>query len=243
MAVEYTVRVSDRARRVRLSISPTRGLVVVVPRTLADGGLRRDDIDRLVAAHRDWIERTLQKVRRVQEDLRAAAQAPPAVLELRAVGERWEVRYRAAGGSGVRLREEPRARRLWLEGAAGDDAACRVLLKHWLRRKARMHLVPWLERVAAETGLRYQRVRVGFQHSLWGSCSSRGTISLNAKALFLPPPLVRHLMIHELCHTVHMNHSPAFWALVRRHDPDADVLRRQLRAATHFVPPWLDAGD
>jgi len=241
--VEYTIRISARARKLRVTVSAAHGVVVVVPRSLADRGLRREDIDRIVASHRAWIERTLRKVLQRQEELRAAAQAPPPVLDLRAIGERWEVRYRGVGHPGVRLTEQTRARRLRVEGSIQDHGACRAVLKAWLRRQARLHLVPWLERVAAETALRFQRVEIRFQKTRWGSCSSRGTISLNAKALFLPPVLVRHLLVHELCHTVHLNHSPAFWALVRRHDPDADVLRRQLRAATHFVPPWLDAGD
>ncbi|HEX6988542.1 MAG TPA: SprT family zinc-dependent metalloprotease, partial [Bacillota bacterium] len=225
--MEYTIRESARARKVRLIVSARDGLVVVIPRGVAGPRLTREDIDRIVAAHRDWIERTRRKVLQRQEARRAAAQAPPpSVLDLPAIGERWQIRYRATGHPGVRLTEQTRARRLEVEGAVHDSRACRAVLKGWLRQKARMHLIPWLERVSAETGLRYQQARVRCQKTRWGSCSNRGTINLNVKALFLPPELVRHLLVHELCHTVHLNHSPAFWALVRRHDPDAERLRR-----------------
>jgi predicted metal-dependent hydrolase len=83
-------------------------------------------------------------------------------------------------------------------------------LQHWLKREARRHLPDWLALVAEDTGHRYQRVSVRLQRSRWGSCSSRGTISLNAKLLMLPR-MRRYVLVHELCHTLHMNHSPAFW--------------------------------
>ena len=58
------------------------------------------------------------------------------------------------------------------------------------------------------------------QRTRWGSCSNSGTISLNAALLFLEPPLVRYLFIHELCHLIALNHSRRFWAAVARYEPD-----------------------
>jgi predicted metal-dependent hydrolase len=83
-------------------------------------------------------------------------------------------------------------------------------LQHWLKLEARLHLPDWLELVAQDTGHRYRRVSVRLQRSRWGSCSSTGTISLNAKPLMLPPDAVHYVLVHELSHTVHRNHSRAF---------------------------------
>jgi predicted metal-dependent hydrolase len=79
------------------------------------------------------------------------------------------------------------------------------------------------------------------QKTRWGSCSSRQTISVNCKLLFLPSELVRYVLIHELCHTVHLNHSAAFWALVAQKEPDYQQLDAGLRDARYHVPLWLEA--
>lgn len=128
---------------------------------------------------------------------------------------------------------------LVLEGAVADTDLCRQVLRRWLAGKARRHLVPRLYRLASQHGFAFRRVAVRCQKTRWGSCSARGTISLNLKLLFLPSELVDHVLIHELCHTVHLNHSPAFWALLRKHDPHADERRRRLGTAWQYVPPWL----
>ena len=64
--------------------------------------------------------------------------------------------------------------------------------------------------------------------SRWGSCSSKGTVSLNSRLMALPAHLRDYVIYHELCHLVHMNHSSAFWALLNQYVPDAGMYRRQL---------------
>jgi predicted metal-dependent hydrolase len=87
--------------------------------------------------------------------------------------------------------------------------------------------VPWLLRMASELELAPTGVVVRSQRTLWGSCSRRNSISLNARLLLLPPDLVRYVMIHELVHIRHPNHSRAFWQAVAVHVPDhGDKLKR-----------------
>jgi predicted metal-dependent hydrolase len=75
----------------------------------------------------------------------------------------------------------------------------------------------------------FRDVRLRFAVTQWGSCSPTGTIMLNPALLFLPAPLMQYVIIHELAHRVHANHSRRFWLLVEQALPNAKILRRELR--------------
>jgi predicted metal-dependent hydrolase len=98
-----------------------------------------------------------------------------------------------------------------------------------------------LAHVAAKTGFTYRRVQIRRQRTRWGSCSISGTISLNVCLLFLRADIVRYLLVHELCHTRHMNHSARYWALVAIHEPNFRQLDRELLRGWRHVPAWMFA--
>ena len=80
-----------------------------------------------------------------------------------------------------------------------------------------------------EYDLRIGEIRFHEQKRRWGSCSSRGNINLSYRLLDVPDDLLMYVCIHELVHLVEFNHSPRFWALVERADPDYRIHREQLR--------------
>jgi predicted metal-dependent hydrolase len=125
-------------------------------------------------------------------------------------------------------------------GDPDDGVACRAALCRWLRRKAQATLVPRLAELSREHRLTYQRVSLRQQKSRWGSCSRRGTISLNVNLLFLAPALADHVLLHELCHTVEMNHSPRFWTLLGYHDPACKAHRKAMRQSKDSLPTWVE---
>lgn len=100
-----------------------------------------------------------------------------------------------------------------------------------LRRAARADLLPRIERLSRQTGLKYEKVAVRAARTKWGSCSGRNHISLSLFLMTLPEHLRDYVIIHELCHTVHHNHSPRFHALVDRFTGGHEkALARELRA-------------
>jgi predicted metal-dependent hydrolase len=92
--------------------------------------------------------------------------------------------------------------------------------------------------LARKHGLELGALFVKSQRTRWASCSASKNVALNTKLLFLSPELVRYVLIHELCHTVHMNHSHDFWRLVACHEPGYRLLDQALREAWKIVPPW-----
>jgi hypothetical protein len=84
----------------------------------------------------------------------------------------------------------------------------------------------------------YGKVAVRGQKTRWASCSSKGNINLNYKLLFLPPEVVRYILNHELCHTLHHNHSKRFWSEVALVEPGHKTLSRFARKGMSAVPEW-----
>ncbi len=85
-----------------------------------------------------------------------------------------------------------------------------------LRAEAKAKLPPMVARLAAEHGFRCGAVRIKSTRSRWGSCTVRGDINLSLSLVTLPEHLAEYIVLHELCHTVHRNHSPRFHDLLDR---------------------------
>jgi predicted metal-dependent hydrolase len=237
----HVVRESCRTRHVHLRFSIRGGLEVVVP-----VGFDRDAIPALLEEKARWIERAKREVEAQRALLDPSPHDRlPERIELRALGEVWIVDATSTDASRISLRERP-GRRLSVSGPLGEAARWRSTLKRWLADKAGAELEPWVKREATAHRLRHGPLTIRWQKTRWGSCSHRAgkakpTLSLNAGLLFLPPHLVRYVLLHELCHTTRMDHSPAFWKRLERIEPAAESLRAELRSAWRFVPSWLEA--
>jgi predicted metal-dependent hydrolase len=222
------VRESRRARRLAVRVHRTgRVEVVVPPRT------SRATVSAFLAEHRDWIESRRQAALRQKLP---ETPFPPARIALPALYEDWRVHL--AGGSGpVRIREGDEL--LSIGGEVSPPQRLKDALRRWLVGRARQVLADHLADCAREFGFSYARLSIRRQRTRWGSCSTRGTISLNCSILFQPPEVLRYLLIHELSHTRYMNHSRAFWDCVARCCPDYRRLDRQLLDGWRRVPSWM----
>ena len=182
--------------------------------------------------NRRWIERTLDLYRPAQ---RSGAEDLPEIVHFAATGQAFHVR-RTGGTGAARLTRSDGA--ILLAGAADRPALLRHALQRFTMREAHAALGAWLGELSSATGLRYARMQIRRQRTRWGSCSPTGTISLNACLMFQQPAVVNYLLIHELAHTRHMNHSGRFWRLVERFEPRWRELDAALSRGWREVPPW-----
>lgn len=225
--IRYSLRVSPRARQARLQVKPFGGLEIVIPRRFP-----RREVPRLVEQHAGWIRRQLEH----QARLRAAVRLPDAI-RLAFDDSITGIEYaRPRPGTTPDLFTTPCDNSLRLQS---DDFESQLgELRQWIRARAEDCLPPLLQELSRQTGLVFKRVSIRSQKTRWGSCSARGNISLNDQLLFLPRASVEYLMIHELCHLRHLNHSRAYWQLVAQHCPDYRQHEDRLSQPRDWVPDW-----
>jgi predicted metal-dependent hydrolase len=224
----WDVRISRRARRLSMRVFPGGRVEVVVP-----PGVGIPAVERFVTRHRDWAER---RSREFAMQVPHAVERRPSTVELALLGQRWSVEYAHGGRSTVAEAAEGSLR---VRTTRGTDREVGQALLRWLSRTAVTQLGQRLDSLSGEIGLDYRRLLLRRQRTRWGSCSSAGAISLNVCLMFQRPEVVRYLMVHELCHRRHMNHSSHFWRLVESHEPNWRSLDKELLKGWRHVPAWV----
>jgi predicted metal-dependent hydrolase len=228
--LELRVRESNRAKRLTLQVAPPGLIEVVVPR-----GTRARDVQNFVGQNRAWIERAGASL-----EARPPEPVLPEVIELAAVPERICVRYEFGSTRRGRWREANGELAIW--APEPGDAVAAGILRQWLMERARAYLKPRLLSEAQRLGVRPAGVQIRLQRTRWGSCSSHGNISLNAALMLVEPGLVRYLLVHELSHLTHLNHSAQYWRRVARFEPGFRELDRRISGEWSALPQWIFCG-
>jgi predicted metal-dependent hydrolase len=227
---KYTIKKSRRARYVKLKASVHYGLEVVVPTRF-----NQKHLPEILETNKIWILKQLEKIEAELQELNDAGL--PEEISLPIAHHVWKVFYVHTDNKKLQLLARP-GQELVLLGNVSNRKMCETLLLSWVKKQAQVHLPKLLDEVSDEVDLPYSRLSIRSQRSRWGSCTQAKAINLNYKLMFLPAYLVKHIMIHELCHTRHMNHSTRFWRLVASFDDAWEKNSRETRRADKFIPTW-----
>ena len=226
----FAVRESGRAKQLSIKVFPRGRVEVVVPRRT-----RPAEVREFVEAHRDWIRRSREKF---AEDYIPEPFALPTTASLRGIERLFNIVYSPEkGAKTVNYRANNNS--VVLSGNTGNDKLCVGALKRWLTNLAKVEYARRLRFLSSQTGNSFLKMHVRGQRTCWGSHSSSGTISLNYCLMFLHPAQLRYVMIHELCHARHMNHSKRFWRLLGRYEPDYRRLDGELNDSWKDIPTWV----
>lgn len=223
IAVNCRWKRSARARYVRLTIDRNNAVVVTLPpRYSVNRGLQ------FVRAKTDWLLHHI--INRPQPETLHAYLARAGRLS--AGGISLSLVWRVTSDE-ARLAWDKRRRQAVLSYDPGNHSEKDLVLL--LRRFAANVLARRTMELADASRLRVKRVSVRNQLTRWGSCSAKGTISLNWRLVLLPPELHDYVILHELAHLVELNHSPRYWGLLSRLDPRALENDVDLGRMTHRI--------
>ncbi len=228
--LRYRLRRTPRRRHVHLTVGDDGMVEVRSPYRFSEAAA-----EAAIRANHDWLRHAL----RGAQQRRAARPALEDGCLLPLFDEQLELRlHEGAGGTaaGRRPRVWRQACRLHVWRWSAEDTDVGALLEAWYRREAREHLGARLRMLQQPLGVEAAALSIRAQRTRWGSCSARGAINLNWRLLLLPSRLADYVLVHELCHLRHMNHSPAFWALVATQLPDHVQRRQELRARQASLP-------
>lgn len=223
----YTViRSARRQRTLGLAFDRDGALRVLVPLRTPDAA-----VVALLGQHAGWIERQVQRFQA----------APPRMAELPATT--WVEGYERVLHVTTSHRRTGRVSitdgAMLVElsaGAVANVPTVSAALLGWYVRRAREVLSEPLQRYAKAMGVTPGAISIRNQRTRWGSCSPTGRLSFNLRLAMLPPALVEYVVVHELAHMTHPNHSERFWAHVARYCPRVQEQRRELRAWERKLP-------
>jgi predicted metal-dependent hydrolase len=215
---KITIRRSARASQVRLRVAPDGTLRASLP----------------LYAPSFLVKRLIKNSRQELRDMLAQAQPHSEYTDGMQVGKSHTliVRHVATGVTQTNRRGQQIIISLPAGKSLRDNDVVREVrdaIIAALRVEAKSYLPKRLSFLAAKGGFSYKKVRFSHASGRWGSCTSEGTISLNIALMKLPFELIDYVIIHELAHTRHMNHSPEFWAQVGEGDPQYKAHRSALK--------------
>jgi predicted metal-dependent hydrolase len=224
----YSLRRSERAKNTRIVIKPGK-IEVVAPPKVSE---RR--IKAFVEAQQDWIRAA---VKRIADRVQAVpALAPTNYADGAGIpfqGRQIPLQIKPTVAKTVRIQLHIDTMFIvYLPTGITQQQSSELIrqaLIRWMKNQARRQAGLLIERYAQQYGLFPRSLRIKTQKSRWGSCGPQNDINLNWLLMLAPPSALEYVVVHELCHIKHKNHSKDFWQLVAEHFPDYQQQRRWLK--------------
>ncbi|MHB1653810.1 MAG: M48 family metallopeptidase [Desulfitobacteriaceae bacterium] len=221
--IDYELGVSSKAKKIIISI--TRDKVrVSVPR-----GIPKSKALEFIEIKKDWVFKHWQAYR-MADDISSrryinGAELPylgkMLVLKIEVYPKkRLGIEYRGSALAIYVPKEVPE--KLW-------PTQVQEAVTAWYKERAREVFWNRLDHYAKLMGVEYKQFRIKEQKTRWGSCSAQGNINLNWRVVLAPEQIVDYLVIHELAHLRHLNHSADFWHLVQSYSPEYKRWRKWLK--------------
>lgn len=226
--LKYSLRVSQRSRRLRISISDN-GVTLVLP-----AGYPEREGEKFLARNMDWVLEQLERRQKLAAKT-SRSRLPKDILLLRGSAVRVEIKEESGRIAHARLEEK--GDRLFIYLPVGKSTAAPLVLERWLRELARAEIEAEVLQQAHRMHLNPRAVSIRDQKTRWGSCSTSGTLSFNWRLIMAPHTVMQYVVVHELSHIKVPNHSADFWQVVAQYYPAYKEARSWLRKNTPLLHP------
>ena len=213
--MEYQIT-RKRIKNFILRIYPDLKITVSAPISASDR-----DIEKFISSKREWIEKTLEKIKSRQENLKTKKEKGINIL-----GREVELRIISSDLKRIRLTENS----LYIYTNESSKSFIEKILLDWKIEKLKEILEKYLEKYTTllETKIDYYKIKK--LSSAWGIYHKRENyISFNFDLIEKEESLIEYVVLHELCHIFHMDHQKGFWSLVEKYMPDYKERRKKLK--------------
>jgi predicted metal-dependent hydrolase len=210
--VPYRHQIHPRSRSFKIKIEPNGEVVVVTPPRYS-----KHLLEEFVSSHQDWILRNRAKM--LAKTAHSVDTNQLSIFGKKYLKKILYTRHQPVGMSiaGQYLVYNPANPLL---SPTRLETEFTKNLNTFLKKTAEKYLLPRTRQLAKTMKLSYGAITIREQKTRWGSCSSQGNLNFNWRLVHYEPPIIDYVIIHELAHLVHMNHSAAFWNLVKEYDPE-----------------------
>ncbi len=224
----------------RLTVSLDKGIVVVVPESMSQRKVV-ELVPEFVKSKQLWLAEAINKLQQRKQSVPTIKSCHlPESITLKALEQVFVVNYRSlTTAEGSLTIQQKNTYELEVSGDLSDKKTVFVLLETFFKSYARYFLEQRLDQLSQEFNLPYNRLTVRAQKTRWGSCSSKKNINLNYRLLFIDKELLDYILVHELVHTIHMNHSKLFWEYLESLMQGARSRDKRINQVIRELPCWI----
>jgi predicted metal-dependent hydrolase len=202
---EIIYKANSRSKSIRIKIDSGGQVIVSFPKWTP-----KFIVEKFVKSQKNWIERNLEKVKEKLD-------FSDSENTINIFGKKYQKRLLDSLDFPYGVSIDTDTLRVNLLGAKIKHKG---LLDRFLKNTAQKYIIPRTHLLADKMGLKFKNISLRQQKTRWGSCSSQRNLNFNWRLVHYLPNIIDYVIIHELAHLVHMNHSSDFWNLVKKYDPE-----------------------
>lgn len=205
---QFTHRTHPRAKSLKITLTQSGEVIVTTPRLTPNFIIKK-----FVKDHRDWIEKNQQKIH-------SRPQFGQTKDTVQIFGKTYYKEIAPADSQqnqkiGVTIQDQ----KIIIAPVSQTPSSIKKSLDLFLRTTAEKYISLKTKELSIKMDLEYKQIFYKQQKTRWGSCSSQKNLNFNWRLVHAPPKVINYVIIHELAHLKHLDHSSAFWNLVKRYDP------------------------